>query len=103
MRGLSNGAAATSNWLANAIVSQLFLALADVLGSSGIYWLLAVVAVIAGLWAYVFLPETNGEKQPCSTSYLQPLPAVELLAWEMDDALPLAANATPRAIQRKVL
>lgn len=60
VRGLSNGAAATSNWLANAIVSQLFLALADLLSSSGIFWLLAVLACIAGVWTYIFLPETNG-------------------------------------------
>ena len=60
VRGLANGAAATSNWIANAVVSQLFLALADSLGSSGVFWLLAGIACIAGIWTYLFLPETKG-------------------------------------------
>lgn len=60
VRGLANGASATANWLSNAIVSQVFLALADGLNSSGVFWLLAGIACLAGIWTLTFLPETKG-------------------------------------------
>lgn len=60
VRGLANGASATANWVSNWVVSQLFLALADYLGPSSVFWLLAGVAACGGLWANVFLPETKG-------------------------------------------
>ncbi len=60
MRGLASGAAATANWLANAIVSQTFLVLTQHLGSSGTFWLYAAVSLGALLWVFHSMPETNG-------------------------------------------
>ena len=61
VRGLANGASATANWLSNALVSQLFLVLADILGPSGVFWLLALIAFLGTIWVYIFLPETKGK------------------------------------------
>ena len=60
VRGLANGAAATANWVTNAVVSQLFLALADYIGGSGVFWLLACIAFGGGFWVHFYLPETKG-------------------------------------------
>ena len=66
VRGLANGASATANWVSNWVVSQLFLALGDYVGTSSVFWLLALVAAVGGLWAHVFLPETKGFLPSCS-------------------------------------
>ena len=63
VRGLASGVAATSNWLANAVVSQTFLTLTLRLGGSGTFWLYSVIAAAGLLWVYLMLPETNGA--PC--------------------------------------
>ena len=60
VRGLANGAAAAANWVTNAVVSQLFLALADYIGGSGVFWLLACIAFGGGFWVHFCLPETRG-------------------------------------------
>lgn len=60
VRGLASGAAATSNWVANAVVSQTFLTLTLHLGGSGAFWLYASIAAVGLVWVYVMLPETNG-------------------------------------------
>lgn len=60
VRGLANGAAATANWVTNAVVSQLFLGLADLVGASGVFWLLAGIACGGAAWVHVYLPETRG-------------------------------------------
>lgn len=60
MRGLANGASATANWVTNAVVSQLFLALAGYIGASGVFLLLAGIVCAGGLWVYTYLPETKG-------------------------------------------
>ena len=60
MRGLASGAAATANWLANAIVSQTFLVLTQHLGGSGTFWMYTAVSLGALLWVFHSLPETNG-------------------------------------------
>eukprot|EP00891_Asterochloris_glomerata_P003905 jgi/Astpho2/3905/Aster-04413 len=60
VRGLASGAAATANWLANAIVSQTFLVLTQHLGGSGTFWMYTAVSLGALLWVFHSLPETNG-------------------------------------------
>lgn len=60
LRGLGGGAAATCNWITNAVVSQTFLTLIQHLGGSGTFWLYAVIALAGALWVYFALPETNG-------------------------------------------
>jgi len=64
LRGLGGGAAATCNWITNAVVSQTFLTLIQHLGGSGTFWLYAVVALAGAVWVYSALPETNGEQSP---------------------------------------
>ncbi|KAK9829082.1 hypothetical protein WJX72_003793 [[Myrmecia] bisecta] len=60
VRGLASGAAATANWVTNAVVSQTFLTLTQHLGGSGTFWLYAGIALVGGAWVYWKLPETNG-------------------------------------------
>jgi len=60
VRGLASGAAATCNWLTNAVVSQTFLSLTLKLGGDGTFWLYAAIAAIGMAWVYCALPETNG-------------------------------------------
>ena len=62
LRGLGGGAAATCNWITNAVVSQTFLTLIQHLGGSGTFWLYAVIALAGAVWVYSALPETNGEQ-----------------------------------------
>ena len=61
LRGLGGGAAATCNWITNAVVSQTFLTLIQHLGGSGTFWLYAVMALAGAVWVYFALPETNGK------------------------------------------
>jgi len=60
VRGLASGAAATCNWLTNAVVSQTFLSLTLKIGGDGTFWLYAAVAAAGMAWVYCALPETNG-------------------------------------------
>lgn len=66
LRGLGGGAAATCNWITNAVVSQTFLTLIQHLGGSGTFWLYAVIALAGAIWVYFALPETNGTNQQFS-------------------------------------
>lgn len=60
MRGLGSGAAATANWLTNAVVSHTFLPLTQAIGGSGAFWLYTVITACGTAWAYLQLPETKG-------------------------------------------
>lgn len=60
MRGMGAGAAATANWLTNAVVSHTFLPLIQVIGGSGAFWIYAVITACGTAWAYIQLPETKG-------------------------------------------
>ena len=60
MRGIGSGAAATANWLTNAVVSHTFLPLIQVIGGSGAFWIYAVITACGTAWAYIQLPETKG-------------------------------------------
>jgi len=60
VRGVCMGIAATSNWVANALVASTFLTLFRLVGGSGVFWLYGMVAVVGILWVGVVLPETRG-------------------------------------------
>ena len=62
MRGLGAGAAATANWLTNAVISHTFLPLAQAVGGSGAFWIYAAITACGTVWAYVQLPETKGAR-----------------------------------------
>ena len=70
VRGLASGVAATSNWVANAVVSQTFLTMTLKLGGSGTFWLYAAVAAAGLVWVYFMLPETKGAGSPLSALHL---------------------------------
>ncbi|KAK9725091.1 hypothetical protein RND81_05G122000 [Saponaria officinalis] len=58
-RGLCGGMGATICWITNFIVSESFLSIADVIGSSGAFLIIAGIVVAAFVFVCVFVPETN--------------------------------------------
>jgi sugar porter (SP) family MFS transporter len=61
IRGRAMGIATFSNWVCNYFVSLTFLTLIQVLGSSGTFWLYAIICLL-GLWFVIRLvPETKGK------------------------------------------
>lgn len=60
IRGLAGGAAATSNWLTNFVVSQCFLTVGEAFGMSGVYLIYGACALIGCLLVWMYLPETRG-------------------------------------------
>lgn len=59
-RGICGGMSATVNWISNLIVSQSFLSVADAVGTEWTFMILAVIAVAAFGFVFVFVPETKG-------------------------------------------
>jgi sugar porter (SP) family MFS transporter len=49
------------NWGSAWLVSQFFLSLVDLLGSSLTFWLFAVFCVLGFIWVYRIVPETKGK------------------------------------------
>ena len=61
IRGRAMGIATFSNWVCNFFVSLSFLTLIQTLGTSGTFWLYAMICVF-GLWFVIKLvPETKGK------------------------------------------
>jgi SP family galactose:H+ symporter-like MFS transporter len=60
IRGLAQGTAAAANWAANLVVSLTFLTLVQALGPTRTFWLYAMFAVVAWIFAYNLVPETKG-------------------------------------------
>jgi MFS transporter, SP family, galactose:H+ symporter len=60
VRGIAEGTAAGVNWASNFVVSITFLTLVEVLGPSTTFWVYALLAVAAWLFAYYLVPETKG-------------------------------------------
>ncbi|MBU6446750.1 MAG: MFS transporter, partial [Verrucomicrobia bacterium] len=61
VRGRAMGIATFSNWLCNYFVSLTFLTLIQDLGTSGTFWLYAIICLL-GLWFVIRLvPETKGK------------------------------------------
>ncbi|CAK7322590.1 unnamed protein product [Dovyalis caffra] len=59
-RGICGGMSATVNWISNLIVAQSFLSIADAIGTSWTFLILAGIAVLAVVFVIVFVPETMG-------------------------------------------
>ncbi|KAL8469159.1 hypothetical protein ACS0TY_032118 [Phlomoides rotata] len=61
-RGIGGGIAAVANWVSNLIVSETFLTLTEVLGSSGTFLLFAGFSTLGLIAIYFLVPETKGLK-----------------------------------------
>jgi len=48
------------NWASAFLVSQFFLSLVDILGSTWTFWLLALFCALGWIWIYLRVPETRG-------------------------------------------
>ena len=62
LRGRGASFAATSNWAANLLVSITFLSLIGALGKPFTFWLYAVLAIVAFIFCWRFVPETKGKR-----------------------------------------
>ena len=60
IRNSAEGLAATFNWGANLVVTLTFLTLVDKLGPSLTFWVYGACAIAAGIFSYVYVPETKG-------------------------------------------
>jgi sugar porter (SP) family MFS transporter len=59
-RGAGAGVSALSNWGANFVVSQAFLPLVALIGTTAVFWILAGICVVAAIFIYFLVPETRG-------------------------------------------
>ncbi|XP_057958102.1 inositol transporter 1 isoform X2 [Malania oleifera] len=59
-RGVCGGMSATVNWISNLIVAQSFLSIADAAGMGPTFLIFTVIAVLAFVFVFVFVPETKG-------------------------------------------
>lgn len=59
-RGICGGMSATVNWVSNLIVAQSFLTIAELVGTSLTFLILAAIGVAAFIFVSVFVPETKG-------------------------------------------
>jgi sugar porter (SP) family MFS transporter len=60
VRGAGAGVGALSNWGANFVVSQAFLPLVALIGTTAVFWILAVICVVAAIFIHLRVPETRG-------------------------------------------
>lgn len=59
-RGICGGMAATVCWISNLIVSESFLSIADGIGVAPTFLIIAGIAVVAFLFVFLYVPETQG-------------------------------------------
>ncbi|THF95001.1 hypothetical protein TEA_015165 [Camellia sinensis var. sinensis] len=59
-RGVCGGIAATANWISNLIVSESFLTLTQVIGTSWTFLIFGVLSVVALFFVLICVPETKG-------------------------------------------
>jgi predicted MFS family arabinose efflux permease len=52
--------ATIANWAANFLITLTFLTLAGVLGRAGVFWLYALVGIVAWFFVLRLVPETKG-------------------------------------------
>jgi MFS family permease len=60
VRGAGAGVSALSNWGANFVVSQAFLPLVAIIGTTAVFWILAGLCVVAAIFIHFRVPETRG-------------------------------------------
>ena len=51
---------ALSNWGANFVVSQAFLPLVVLIGTTAVFWILAGICVAEAIFVHFLVPETRG-------------------------------------------
>ena len=61
VRGTAMSVATVANWGMNLAVAMTFLTLVNVLGRPETFWLYGVIAVVAWVFFYRLVPETNGK------------------------------------------
>jgi len=71
IRGRAMGIAIFANWTCNYIVSLTFLTLVDFLGTSGAFWLYAVIGLLALWFVIKKIPETKGKEFKEIQSYFK--------------------------------
>ncbi|XP_024983620.1 inositol transporter 1-like [Cynara cardunculus var. scolymus] len=59
-RGICAGMSATVNWVSNLVVAQSFLSVAEAVGTSSTFLILAAIGVAAFGFVFLFVPETKG-------------------------------------------
>ncbi|RXE56589.1 MFS transporter [Methanoculleus taiwanensis] len=60
VRGRAMSVATIANWAANFFITLTFLTLAGVLGRAGVFWLYALVGIVAWVFVFRLVPETKG-------------------------------------------
>ena len=60
-RGVAMSTVTVTNWAMNLLVAVTFLTLISWLGQAGTFWLYGVVAIVAWIFFYRFVPETKGK------------------------------------------
>lgn len=60
VRGRAMSVATITNWAANFLITLTFLTLAGVMGRAGVFWLYALVGIVAWLFVLRLVPETKG-------------------------------------------
>jgi sugar porter (SP) family MFS transporter len=60
VRGVGAGVSALSNWGANFVISQAFLPLVALIGTTAVFWILAGICVAAAIFVHFQVPETKG-------------------------------------------
>jgi len=60
LKARGTGVSALSNWGANFVVAQAFLPLVALIGRSAVFWILAVICIVAALFIQFLVPETKG-------------------------------------------
>ncbi len=71
VRGAAMSAVTVTNWTLNLVVSVTFLTLIAALGHAGTFWLYGVIAVVAWIFFYRLVPETNGKTLEQIEAYMR--------------------------------
>ncbi len=61
IRGLAMSIASEANWGSNLIIALTFLTLVQLLGRAETFWFYGILAIIAWVFAFLFVPETKGK------------------------------------------
>ena len=60
-RGTASGVATAFNWLCSFVITKTFAFLVNALFATGTFWLYGILAFIAVVFVFVFVPETKGK------------------------------------------
>ncbi len=60
VRGRAMGVTTIANWAANFLITVTFLTLVGAIGQAGVFWLYALVSIIAWFFVFRLVPETKG-------------------------------------------